>query len=212
MTNDLKIKVCGMRDKENIRQLVGVQPDYIGFIFYPKSKRYVGNQINPEIISSIPNHIQKVGVFVNEPLQGIIKHIENNTLDLIQLHGNESPDFCKQLKSTGKKIIKAFRISNSFNFKQLNEYKNITDYFLFDTFTENYGGSGKKFDWKMLDSYDNEVPIFLSGGISMEDTKEIKKLSWLNIHSLDINSRFEIEPALKNIDTVKLFINSIRND
>ncbi len=199
-----------MRDKENIRQLCELNPDFIGFIFYPKSKRYVGEKIDNDIIKSIQKNILKTGVFVNEKINNIKEIVKSNQLNAIQLHGDEPLEYCIELKKTNKIIIKAFRIGIDFDFKILEPYKKEVDYFLFDTYTGQYGGSGEKFNWNLLRNYDNEIPVFLSGGISLEDSDKIKKMSWLNIYALDINSKFEIEPALKNIDKVKTFINKIR--
>lgn len=199
-----------MRDIENVKELIGIKPDYIGFIFYPKSKRFVG--VNPDIslFNSIPKNIEKVGVFVNYTKDSIIENTEKYKLDLVQLHGNESAEFCKELKSQiSAKIIKAFSIDKDFDFKTLNEYKQVCDYFLFDTKTEFYGGSGQQFDWNILNKYDNEIPFFLSGGIDLEHAAKIKKLKHLNIHAIDINSRFETEPGIKNIDKIKQFKNEL---
>ncbi|MBN2520377.1 MAG: DUF559 domain-containing protein [Bacteroidales bacterium] len=209
-SKNLKIKVCGMRDKENIKQLCELQPDYIGFIFYPKSKRYAGEKINPGILKAIPGNIIKTGVFVNEKFEKIQECAIMNLLGAVQLHGEETPELCNQLKEAGLIVLKAFRISSSFDFKQLEPYKKSINYFLFDTYTEQYGGSGQKFNWDILRNYDNEIPVFLSGGISPDDAKKIQSMNWLNIYALDINSKFEIEPALKDIEKLKTFIKTIR--
>jgi len=201
----LKLKVCGMKVSENIRQLIDIQPHYIGFIFYPKSKRYVGDSLSPEIINSISSNIKKVGVFVNESLDTIEKWAKKYQLDYIQLHGDESTNFCKELNNVGYQLIKAFQVHKDFDFNELEEYKKHCKYFLFDTQTPLYGGSGHKFDWQLLGNYDNEKPFFLSGGIDLEDIEAIIKIKNLNVHAIDINSKFEIEPGLKNIEKVKKF-------
>ena len=133
-------------------------------------------------------------------------------LDYIQLHGDESPIYCKELKEKKHKIIKAFQIDNAFDFSLLNKYKENVDYFLFDTKSKGYGGSGKKFNWNILSDYDNKTPFFLSGGINEEDISEIKKIKTLNIEAIDINSCFEISPALKNIPKVSKFIKRVENE
>lgn len=209
LVKHIKIKVCGMRDPENIQHLVSLMPDYIGFIFYEKSKRYIGEIIEQRIHSIIPSSIKKVGVFVNMSLPDIKNCIILNKLDLVQLHGNESPEYCKSLFNDGISVIKAFSIDASFSMNVLQEYKPYCSYFLFDTKTENIGGSGIKFDWSILKNYDNEKAFFLSGGIGQNDAEEIKKLSWLNIHAIDINSKFELEVGIKNIDSIKDFIKKI---
>jgi len=200
-----KLKVCGMKYPENISQLVDIQPDYMGFIFYKKSKRYMADSLEPEVLKDIPEHIKKVGVFVNESMEIIIKMAEKFKLDFIQLHGDESPDFCNSLQVNGLNIIKAFQIHQNFDFAQLESYKKSCQYFLFDTQTLLYGGSGHKFDWHLLENYDNEKAFFLSGGIDIQDIDNIKNISNLNIHAIDINSKFESEPGLKNIEKVKKF-------
>jgi len=201
-----------MRDKENIRQLCELAPDFIGFIFYPKSKRYVGDKIDNAILNTIPESIQKTGVFVNEDIEKLKELVAINKLNAVQLHGDESPEYCSEIKKSDITTIKAFRVNNDFNFSLLERYKKSIDYFLFDTYTEQYGGSGKKFNWEILNNYDYVTPFFLSGGISIEDVNQIKLLKGLNIYALDINSKFEIEPALKDINKVKTFINRIRNE
>ncbi|MBN1185339.1 MAG: phosphoribosylanthranilate isomerase [Bacteroidales bacterium] len=208
----MKIKVCGMREPENIRQLVNLCPDFIGFIFYPKSKRYIGEQIDRKVLSLIPPSIKKVGVVVDEPFKVLISLIKNNHLEYLQLHGNESPALCLQLKTLGIRTIKAFSMDEQFDFSFCKSYMGTCDYFLFDTKCDTKGGSGKKFNWNMLEKYTFNQPFFLSGGIGEEDINEILKLKEKkNIFAVDINSRFEIEPALKNINSISRFINTIRN-
>lgn len=194
-----------MKYPENINQLVDIQPDYMGFIFYPKSKRFMADSLDSEILKVIPKSIKKVGVFVNETAETLIKTTEKFQLDYIQLHGEESPEFCNSLNANGFKLIKAFQLHPDFDFMQLEEYKRSSQYFLFDTQTPLYGGSGHKFDWKILNHYDNDKPFFLSGGIDLEDAHKILNIKYLNIHAVDINSKFEIEPGMKNIEKVKKF-------
>ena len=157
--NQIKWKVCGLRD--NIAEVVALQPDFVGFIFYKKSPRYVGeNFVLPEIANST---INKVGVFVNEAFDVVYNTILKYKLDYAQLHGNESPGYCEKLKRQGIKIIKAFQVDEHFDFGELEAYESVTDYFLFDTKTKQYGGSGKSFDWQILNSYLLEKKYFLSG-------------------------------------------------
>lgn len=196
-----------MKDPENIKQLIDIQPDYIGFIFYPRSKRYMADSLESEILKAIPGHIKKVGVFVNETDEKITKAVKKFQLDFIQLHGDESPNLCNSLNINGLSIIKAFQIHQNFDFAQLESYKKSCQYFLFDTQTALYGGSGHKFNWQLLENYDNEKAFFLSGGIDLEDINNILNINNLNIHAIDINSKFEIEPGLKNIEKIKEFRN-----
>ncbi len=211
----MKVKVCGLKYQENIFDVASLQPDFLGFIFYDKSPRYVDNELNIEIINQISENIKKVGVFVNSNLKYILEKVNSYQLDYVQLHGSESVSFCNDLKKQGVKIIKAFQISEGFDFNQLMDYKKVVDYFLFDTKTEAYGGSGKKFNWILLKNYDNEIPFLLSGGISYEDAKIIKNdplLKKLNIIALDINSCFETVPAVKNAQLISNFIKKINNE
>jgi phosphoribosylanthranilate isomerase len=211
MKNEPKIKVCGMRDPGNLIELIKLKPDFVGFIFYPKSKRFVPDDIANKIVDIVPKETEKVGVFVNELASEIIRKINLFGLDLVQLHGDESPEYCKDLISIGIKTIKAFGIDNNFDFSTLIEYEDFCDYFLFDTKDSSYGGTGKKFDWLKLEEYKLSKPFFLSGGIGIADVEGIKKLDSLPIYSLDVNSKFELEPALKNISLLKEFFVQIRD-
>ena len=199
-----------MKYPDNIHQLEMLQPDYIGFIFYEKSKRFIGD-LNIKSLN-INSDIKKVGVFVNASEKYILQNIKKHDLQLVQLHGDETPDFCKSLFLKGIKISKVFQISEDFDFKKLEAYKDACNYFLFDTKTKLYGGSGRKFDWHILENYDNKKPFFLSGGIDVDDVKSIKELSGLNIYAVDINSKFEIETGLKDIGKVGLFMEELKLD
>lgn len=205
----IKVKVCGMRDAENIAALTKINPDFIGFIFYDKSPRYVG-EMDENILKAIPKAIKKVGVFVNANPDYIIKNAKKYDLQYVQLHGHETPDFCRNLKTRGINIIKAFLIDDTFNFSSLNNYKPHTDYFLFDTKGTQIGGNGVTFDWNLLKKYDNEKPFFLSGGLSLENIEQVAELSGLRIYGLDVNSNFEIEPALKDIDKIAELLEVVR--
>lgn len=206
----MKIKVCGMRNPSNIEDLVKIKPDYIGFIFYPKSKRFIGEQIPDEIRSLIPVYIQKVGVFVDEPINSLLEKFKNNELDMVQLHGSELPDYCERLKKLDIPVIKAFNINSSFDFDSVKPYNPYCNYYLFDTATDLRGGSGKKFDWKKLDQYKEEKPFFLSGGIQSTDIEEIKSVIHNELYAIDVNSGFEIEPGLKDVPKLKSFIDILR--
>ena len=208
----MKIKVCGMRNPSNIKELVELHPDYIGFIFYPKSKRYVGEQISDEILSLIPVYIQKVGVFVDEPFDSLLEKFKSNRLDMAQLHGSEIPGYCERLKMLGIPLIKVFSISNDFDFELVKPYDPHCDFYLFDTAGELPGGSGLKFDWEKLDQYSGEKPFFLSGGIKPVDAINIKHLSHNRLYSIDVNSGFELEPGLKDIPKLKAFMEEVLVD
>ena len=198
-----------MRNPSNIKELVQLKPDYIGFIFYPKSKRFIGDQISDEILSLIPVYIQKVGVFVDEPFDSLLEKFKSNQLDIAQLHGSEIPGYCQRLKMLGIPLIKVFNISNDFDFELVKPYGPWCDFYLFDTAGELPGGSGLKFDWEKLDYYSGEKPFFLSGGIKPDDAKNIKHLSHKKLYAIDVNSGFEIEPGLKDIPTLKAFMEEV---
>jgi phosphoribosylanthranilate isomerase len=210
----MKIKVCGMKEPNNIAKVVNLGVDYIGFIFYEKSPRFV--QDNFCLSESMLNatQVKKVGVFVNSSLEIIEEKVVKYHLDLVQLHGEEDADFCGGLKeklvSLGKVgLIKVFSIGESFDFRQLDTYKPYVDYFLFDTKGTNLGGNGITFDWNILKGYEHKVPFFLSGGIDMQHVENIKRLTHLPIHAIDINSRFEIIPGLKDVEKIKKFKQSL---
>jgi phosphoribosylanthranilate isomerase len=203
----MRLKICGLKYKDNIEQVAALRPDYMGFIFYPQSKRFVGDDfVMPEISSDI----KKVGVFVNADFDYVFHTVIKYKLDLVQLHGDEDAYYCEDIainfsqneSTINVKIIKAFGVDDNFHFDSLVPYKNFCDYFLFDTKTKDYGGSGHQFDWNVLKKYNNSKPFFLSGGIGLEEIKNIPKLK-LQIHAIDVNSKFEIEPGLKNIETIK---------
>lgn len=209
---NLRIKVCGMRDVENIKALGRLKIDYMGLIFYPKSPRYIDNMSQQDILEmhkALAGGKERVGVFVNENMQTILQKANEYSLDLIQLHGNESPEFCRELNKT-MPIIKAFSIAEAADFEATKVYQNLWGYLLFDTKTPQYGGSGKKFDWSILNEYKGTMPFFLSGGISEDDVEEIKKINHPKLDALDLNSRFEIEAGLKNIQKLEQFINDIK--
>lgn len=196
----IKLKICGMRDSANIAAVAALHPDYMGFIFYEKSPRFVGADFS---ISTIPAEIKKVGVFVNEKTEIILSKVKQHNLDFTQLHGNESPEQCQELKGKGVKIIKAFSVDGDFDFKSVNAYADAVSYFLFDTKGKYFGGNASAFDWTLLQQYDQQIPFFLSGGISAESVSELKAIKNLNIHALDVNSGVEISPGVKDVGKVK---------
>ena len=192
-----------MRDAQNIRDVESLGVEWIGMIFWPKSKRYVA-----EVPSYLPEHLKKVGVFVDSTLDDILQHISDYQLDIIQLHGQESPDFAKALKP--HTIIKAFNIEKADDLLQTEKYEGIADYFLFDTKGKMVGGNGQKFDWSVLTAYQGKTPFLLSGGIGPEDAESVKSFHHPRCIGIDLNSRFESEPGFKNINQLKTFINHIR--
>jgi phosphoribosylanthranilate isomerase len=193
------LKICGLKNKENIEQIAALKPNLMGFIFYSQSKRFVGENFVMPVLSS---EIKKVGVFVNAKADYIIEKINEHKLDIIQLHGDESASFCESM-SHFIPVIKAFGVDDNFDFKKLDKYTNSCAYFLFDTKTADYGGSGKQFNHELLKKYDGETPFFLSGGIGLEEIEKLK-IKKLNIHAIDVNSKFETEPGIKDIEMLKL--------
>ncbi|WP_445955063.1 phosphoribosylanthranilate isomerase [Yeosuana sp.] len=239
----MKLKVCGMKYQDNIEQVAALQPDYLGFIFYEKSARHFDSAI-----PKLPESIKKVGVFVDEEIETVVDLIKTHDLQAVQLHGEESPEYCLKLKrhyeerndevisskesdchtstalSTGSfekksrndeklEIIKVFSIKNEFDFNILKPYENVCDYFLFDTKGKLPGGNGYTFDWSVLNSYPSSKPFFLSGGIGLDEVESV--LSFLRkqeskyCYAIDVNSKFEIEPGLKNIDLLQKFKDTV---
>ncbi len=211
----LKIKVCGMKYQDNIESVAALQPDYLGFIFYKETPRHFDTKI-PEI----PEGIKKVGVFVNEDVSTVIEKINEFKLDAIQLHGEEAPYYCSILRSTNLlskpiDIIKVFSIKDEFNFEVLEAFENVCDYFLFDTKGKLPGGNGYRFDWSVLNDYPSTKPFFLSGGIGIDQIDDIKKFiaskASKYCYAIDVNSKFETEPGLKNKSILREFINKLHN-
>lgn len=211
LQSQIKLKVCGLTKLNQIQELINLNVDFLGFIFYEKSPRFVLNHLSFDEIKSI-NHKGKVGVFVNETVEKIIEISENAGLDLIQLHGDEDENFVFRLRQTlskDVKIIKVFRIGKTFNF-QFSIFNPDVDYFLFDTDSKAFGGTGQTFDWDILNNLEIPKPYFLSGGISLENFENIKDLNQKPF-ALDINSKFETEPGIKDFEKVKK-INTLLQD
>jgi len=191
-----------MKYQDNIAEVASLQPDYLGFIFYEKSARYLNG-----IIPELPEAIKKVGVFVNATLEEINEKVNKYSLQAVQLHGNEAPEFCKKLKSLDIEIIKVFSIKDTFDFSVLKSYESFCDYFLFDTKGKLPGGNGYAFNWDVLNNYPSEKPFFLSGGIGLEEIENLqnffKTKASKKCHVIDVNSKFEIEPGLKSIELLK---------
>lgn len=207
----LQIKVCGMRDPGNISGVVAELPDYLGFIFYPKSKRFAGFEAVPEVLVAIPESVKKVGVFVDETPEKVLETVQNWNLEVVQLHGHETPEYCRQIQASGITVFKAFSVDESFDFATLEAYSAVCDYFLFDTKGQLPGGTGQKFNWQLLENYLGDVPFFLSGGVGPDDLEDVLNFTHPQLFGIDINSCFEISPALKDIEKVKNFIFEIRH-
>lgn len=206
----MKIKICGMKFPKNILEIGALQPDFMGFIFYPKSKRFVGDNFSSKSLEKLPSTIEKVAVFVNENVNRIIEIQKQFSFDFIQLHGNETVAECEILKENNIKIIKVFSVDNYFNFNDVVAYETVCDYFLFDTKTPKYGGSGKTFDWELLENYTLSKPFFLSGGLSIHNIGKIKYANYPMLVGLDFNSRLEDRNTKKITEEVSELIEKIR--
>jgi phosphoribosylanthranilate isomerase len=202
------IKVCGMRDAENIREVEALGIDLMGFIFWPKSSRYVS-----ERPAYLPTKCKRVGVFVDEDIKQVKRIAEEYALDYIQLHGHESPAYCAQLQ--GLKLIKAISVSSREDIMTYKSYEGLVDYFLFDTKCPSVGGSGQQFDWTVLADYVGKTPFLLSGGIGPDDAERLRQVfasggfPARKCAGIDLNSRFELAPGLKDINKLKSFIESL---
>ena len=206
----MKLKICGMKYPENILEVASLLPDYMGFIFWEKSARYFDGEI-----PNLPKSIKKVGVFVNAASEEILDKIKKYDLQAVQLHGDETVEFCSNLKEKTNntiEIIKVFSILDSFDFAVLKPFEAVCDYFLFDTKGKLPGGNGTTFDWKVLENYSSLKPFFLSGGIGIEELEQVKQVLKTNlpIYAIDINSKFEVEPGLKNIELLSSFKNNLK--
>ena len=197
----IKTKVCGLRDRNNVIEVTELGPDYIGFIFYRRSARYAGDH-DLEFLNDLSG-VKKVAVFVNASESEIDNIVERYRFDAVQLHGSEDPEFCGRIREKGIELIKAFGVDQDFDFGQLKAYTTVVDYFLFDTKTIMHGGSGMKFDWDILSKYEEPIPYFISGGIDEHAFQAAKNLSDERLYCIDINSRFEVEPGMKNISLLR---------
>jgi phosphoribosylanthranilate isomerase len=197
----MKVKVCGMRNVVNIAEVAMLNPDYMGFIFYERSPRYAG-ELNQVVLDTLSPNTLSVGVFVNAKIECLVEIAEYFRFKTVQLHGNETPEYCAELK-TKYTIIKAFGIKSQEDFSQIYDYEEVCDYFLFDAKTESYGGSGKKFNHSLLANYKGTKPFFLSGGITLNDLENIRDNRHELCIGIDVNSGFEISPGVKNIEQIK---------
>ena len=201
------IKICGMREADNIREIEEIGPDLMGFIFWDGTTRNVLSL--PEYM---PSRCKRVGVFVDADEEFISTHVKQYKLNFIQLHGHETPAFCERLHQVlpDIKIIKAISVKDTDDIRNANVYNGVADYFLFDTKCKCVGGSGEQFDWDILNNYENDIPFLLSGGIGPEDAERVKAFKHPMMIGIDLNSKFELSSALKDVVTLKEFINNIR--
>ncbi|SEW22569.1 phosphoribosylanthranilate isomerase [Chitinophaga sp. YR573] len=204
----MKIKVCGITRREDLLKLVEYQVDYAGFIFYEKSPRFAGSKLDPRTIRET-KEIKKVGVFVDAPLEQVRRTITDYGLDMVQLHGDETPGYCASIDIP---VVKAFRVRTNISWDSIQPYIAVTDYFLFDTDAGNaYGGTGIKFNWELLNNYPYEHPFFLSGGIGPEQLNELLEFKHPALFAVDVNSKFETHPGVKDMEKVKPFTEQIQS-
>lgn len=200
------VKVCGMRDADNIRAVEQNGADWMGFIFYERSPRYVASPP-----AYLPERCKRIGVFVNVPIFTIQSHISTYHLDMIQLHGNESPEYCRRIRQLGLPVIKSLSIPPTEHFIRWKAYQDSADYLLFDTACTGYGGSGRRFDWSLLAQYKGEIPFLLSGGISLSHLSEIQQFNHPRWIGVDLNSGFESAPGIKDDSLLHSFIHKLKN-
>ena len=210
----MRIKVCGNTQFEQVTTLDEMGVEFAGFIFYHKSPRYVIDKIKPEQLKKVKLKINKVGVFVNDDYDEVMKQVDQYGLHMVQLHGDESPKFCERI-SLQVPTIKVFRIKEGDNIEwKIREYGNVSDLYLFDTDWATYGGSGKKFDWKILETAEINKPFLLSGGIGLDDVATVKAFAEgkhsSEIFAIDINSKFETSPGVKDMKKVKAFVDALK--
>ena len=209
------IKVCGITSVEQLKDLQLIGVDYAGLIFYPLSPRFVGkhkmqaSEINEQQIS-----IRKIGVFVNQEEDDLLKLVDDWGLEMVQLHGEETPDYCERI-SKQVKVIKAFRVGTVDDVElMVSPYRDVVDYFLFDTMGEKYGGTGKQFDWNLVSNKALGKPYFLSGGIGADMDKELNDFASTqkDLYAVDVNSKFEVSPGIKNMGLIRKFVDSLKNN
>lgn len=203
------IKVCGMRDVDNIRQAGMAGMDWMGMIFWQKSARYVDN---PDTAKAIPEGVKKVGVFVNELPENVVEKADKYSLDIIQLHGSEEVDTIRELRLRlhDKVFVKAISVSQTEDIRLAEMYDKEVDYLLFDTKCKSVGGSGRQFEWSILQNYKGDTPFLLSGGIGPDDAENVKAFKHPMMAGIDLNSKFELSPGLKDVEKLSAFIAETR--
>ncbi len=209
-----------MREPDNIAELLKLPIDLIGFIFYPESPRYVDEKkLQPWLDNNIElfGEVKRVGVFVNAEIEFILNRVHDFQLDYVQLHGNESPEYCREVKSYWEissmrkaTLIKAFHVNEDFDFDRVLAYETLCGYYIFDTYGQQYGGTGQLFDWTLLEKYRGMTPYLLSGGISLEQVDKIKNLPYKQLSGVDLNSKFETAPGKKDIQQLATFVAELK--
>ncbi|MFB2120647.1 phosphoribosylanthranilate isomerase [Parapedobacter sp. 2B3] len=205
-----KIKICGLKQPDNIREVIALQPDYIGLIFYPGSRRFI-DQLDADWVMGL-HGTKKTGIFVDAAIHEVKTAIQRYGFQAVQLHGAEAPAYCATLADCGVEIIKAFGINERFDWTIVRGYETIVDYFLFDTQSTQHGGTGKRFDWTLLAGYTGNTPFFLSGGIGAENIADALRLDDSRLYALDLNSRFETAPGVKDIALLRNTLQTINDE
>jgi len=205
----LLVKVCGMREAASLVAVAGLDPDFLGFIFSPVSPRYMGDVLTPDLVQGLPDRVQRVGVFVNEPAAQVLATACRFGLNFVQLHGQELPAQCAELQAAGLRVIKAFGVGEGFDFETLGPYVPYCDYFLFDAQGPAPGGNGRVFDWRVLEHYHWPVPYLLAGGLRPEHAAVVRNLQLPGLAGIDLNSGFEIAPGVKDPTRVAAFLGGL---
>ncbi|MGI4874914.1 MAG: phosphoribosylanthranilate isomerase [Janthinobacterium lividum] len=206
----MRIKICGMREAGNLWAIADLKPDFLGFIFYEKSPRCVREVLEPAQVRSLPPSICKVGVFVDADLADVRATTIRYSLDYVQLHGHETPDYCQQLRAWGLSLIKAFAVDNDVDFRELTAYTPFCDYFLFDTKGELPGGNGRAFDWSVLAGYTGPTPFLLGGGLGLHNLPELLRFEHSQLKGFDFNSQLELAPGRKDVAATRQLLAQIR--
>ncbi|MDU0371529.1 phosphoribosylanthranilate isomerase [Hymenobacter endophyticus] len=206
----LRLKVCGMREAANIAAVAALQPDFLGFIFHPKSSRYAGGRLTPKSLAHLPANICKVGVFVDAPVAEVQARATELGLNAVQLHGSETPAECQALRAAGFTVLKAVAVGEKLDQTALLPYVGHVDYLLFDTAGPQPGGNGTAFNWALLEQYNLPVPYFLAGGLELAQADALRNLRLPGLFALDLNSKFELAPGLKDVDTLRQMFTAIR--
>jgi phosphoribosylanthranilate isomerase len=202
---NLKLKICGLKFLDNIREVIKYRPDYLGFIFYPGSPRYAGENMEELSTLNIPSSILKTGVFVDENMDKVIQIASSISLDMVQLHGKEPVEDCIELKESGLKVVKVFSVGEDFDFNQMEPYASHVDHFLFDTKGQYHGGNSIPFDWEIIENYPFTIPFFLGGGVGPENIDLVRQITNPYLYALDVNSRLEAGPGFKDAEKLELF-------
>lgn len=206
----MKVKICGMREAANILAIADFNPDFLGFIFYDKSPRYVADTLSTEVLRGLPATVAKVGVFVDAPLPELLTIATQYSLDYVQLHGHETPAYCQAVRAQRLQVIKAFSVDEQFDFSTLAAYEPGCEFFLFDTKGARRGGNGRSFDWRVLANYQGPTPFLLSGGLGPANTDQLLRFHHPRLAGYDFNSLLEISPGFKNVEVIGQLLTRLR--